>query len=586
MSAAALAVAASPVLSIPVTAHAQAAPADCPAPYPIAQVRDGMTGWGLTVSKGTAPERFTVRVQGVLKDGIAPGVDMILAEADSPALDKAGAIWAGMSGSPVYAPDGRLLGAVGYGFSGTSKLAGITPAKAMYDLLSKPDAVAAAQAAKKRVKLPAALQRTLTSRGLVDAETASAGLSRLPMPVGISGLAQRRIDALNKAAERQGAEVRFYRAGATGGAEGRPGAIVPGGNFGVLGSYGAVTGGGMGTVTAICDGKALAFGHSAFWTGATRLIATDGHALAVVPDPVFGAFKLANFGDVAGTLTQDRLTGIVAELGAGPAVTPVVSRTTAGGRTRTDTTYFANGEEAPAIAGLHLMSALDLARDRFAGGSVTATWTVRGTVAGKPWEITLPNRYSDRTDVSEAAGLESAALIGVLADSPYAGVRLTDLRLNVTDRGEYGRYTVAKLLVKRNGKWTALKPGGVLRATAGRQVKVRIRLTAARSPVKTVALTFKVPKKAKGTTGRLSVKGGLAPAEEGFECYLNPEECGEQIAAGSFADLLKKLKAKPRNDHLVGRLVLGSGKSKVVVGNRRLLDKIVGGEISLRVRVR
>src|SRR5690606_29474475 len=104
----------------------------------------------------------------------------------------------------------------------------------------------------------------------------------------------------------------------------------------------------------------------------------------------------------------------------------------------------------------------------------------------------------------------------------------------------------------------------------GRQVKVRIRLTAARSPVKTVALTFKVPKKAKGTTGRLSVKGGLAPAEEGFECYLNPEECGEQIAAGSFADLLKKLKAKPRNDHLVGRLVLGSGKSKVVVGNRRL----------------
>jgi hypothetical protein len=37
-----------------------------------------------------------------------------------------------MSGSPVYAADGRLIGAVAYGLAGASTIAGITPAADMY----------------------------------------------------------------------------------------------------------------------------------------------------------------------------------------------------------------------------------------------------------------------------------------------------------------------------------------------------------------------------------------------------------------------------------------------------------------------
>ena len=91
---------------------------------------------GLTVSRGTEPEEFTGTVLGVLTDGISPGVDMIIADLDSPAIDAAGGIWQGMSGSPVYAEDGRLLGAVSYGLSyGPSPIAGITPFEAMDDYL-------------------------------------------------------------------------------------------------------------------------------------------------------------------------------------------------------------------------------------------------------------------------------------------------------------------------------------------------------------------------------------------------------------------------------------------------------------------
>src|SRR4030095_10667908 len=108
----------------------------CPAPLPIAQVTKGMTGSGLTVTQGTQPERFNVKVLGVLTDGVAPGVDMIIVETDSLALDKAHGIWAGMSGSPVYTHDARWIGAVAYGLAaGPSKIGGLAAAEDMAKLL-------------------------------------------------------------------------------------------------------------------------------------------------------------------------------------------------------------------------------------------------------------------------------------------------------------------------------------------------------------------------------------------------------------------------------------------------------------------
>src|SRR5512139_2923100 len=314
--------------------------ASCPTPYPVDQVTDGMTGWGLTVNKGTTPEKFTITVQGVLEDGIAPGIDLILADADSPALDAAGSIWAGMSGSPVYAEDGRLIGAVAYGFSGSSKLAGITPAAAMYDVLTKDSSPADSAAADKtKVKLPASLRRKVTARGLVSARAASSGLTVLPLPRSVSGLSGRRVKAINDMLAENGSDVRLVQTSAASGQAGAADEVVPGGNFGVLQSYGTITRGGIGTTTAVCDGRALAFGHPFFAAGQVKFASVSAKALAIVKDPIFGSYKLAAPGGVTGTVTQDRFAGISARLGAGPATTPVVARSTAGGATRTDTSY-------------------------------------------------------------------------------------------------------------------------------------------------------------------------------------------------------------------------------------------------------
>src|SRR5215210_3417562 len=107
------------------TGTAVAAPGECPALMPLGNVTDGMTGEGWTVSQGVTPEPFDGEVLGILPDAIAPGRDMIIVDATSPAIDQAGGIWAGMSGPPFYV-NGKLVGVVAFALTfGPSPLAGI-----------------------------------------------------------------------------------------------------------------------------------------------------------------------------------------------------------------------------------------------------------------------------------------------------------------------------------------------------------------------------------------------------------------------------------------------------------------------------
>src|ERR1700693_203607 len=78
------------------------------------QLSPGMKGYGLSVFKGTKPERFEGEVIGVLHNAL-PKQDMILIRLSGADLEKHKVI-AGMSGSPVYI-DGKLIGALAYGWT-------------------------------------------------------------------------------------------------------------------------------------------------------------------------------------------------------------------------------------------------------------------------------------------------------------------------------------------------------------------------------------------------------------------------------------------------------------------------------------
>jgi hypothetical protein len=84
----------------------------------VSEVRPGMTGYGLTVMKGTQIERFGVEVMSILRD-FNPKYDVILVRCHGANLEHTGSI-AGMSGSPIYLRDDngneRLVGAFAYGW--------------------------------------------------------------------------------------------------------------------------------------------------------------------------------------------------------------------------------------------------------------------------------------------------------------------------------------------------------------------------------------------------------------------------------------------------------------------------------------
>ena len=102
----------------------------------VADVKIGMKGYGLTVFKGTEPEKFDVEVVGILSQ-FRPNQDLLLIKTPHERLNIAHTV-AGMSGSPIFL-DGKMIGAYAYGWQfGAEPLAGVTPIKNMLQDLAHP----------------------------------------------------------------------------------------------------------------------------------------------------------------------------------------------------------------------------------------------------------------------------------------------------------------------------------------------------------------------------------------------------------------------------------------------------------------
>jgi hypothetical protein len=107
-----------------------------PAIMEVSEIRAGMRGYGLTVFRGTTPERFEVEVIDVLHQ-FRPDQDLVLVRTTHPILEDAPTV-GGMSGSPIYLED-RLVGAYAYGWPyGRHPIAGVTPIRNMLAEIDRP----------------------------------------------------------------------------------------------------------------------------------------------------------------------------------------------------------------------------------------------------------------------------------------------------------------------------------------------------------------------------------------------------------------------------------------------------------------
>lgn len=547
--------------------HAAAQPANpCPEAFPVEDLIEGqlLTGW--TVERGTVPQRFDATVIGVLDDGIAQGLDMIMVDAASTAIDRYG-IWAGMSGSPVYAADGRLVGAIAYGLAtGASSVAGVTPAAEMYRLLDNPGAGDQFEAnSLDEVELPPSVVRDLTGGDFATQAQAEGGLHALPVPMAVSGTSTARLrQLLSKVRSDIDLSV-GYRSGSAIGSVAGTDAPVPGGNAAVSMAFGASSFVGVGTVTAVCDDEVLSFGHPMNWSGRTTMGLHAADALFVQED-LLVPFKVANPLGLLGTVDQDRVAGVKGSTSSLPGSAPI----------RTTLLNAGSGEQFEAltraitpdmrldIAASHVLAAADRVADSIGDGQSIFRLVVGGhTSSGQKFRLARDEAVASQYDMT----LETAWLVldrlWVLTASPDTRVTIDKVRLVGTLDEDYELLRTFAVKVRSKGRWINIGKAPIVKAE--KPIRARVITTRDRS-------TRKVTEKV--TLPALSAGKWKVQARGGYNRW--PE------ARGGFQSRLKALRKAPTANEVTVSLNRGGRQKTAAVPFDHAVARGVTGTLRAR----
>lgn len=255
--------------------------------FPIEQVSPGQTGIGKTVIQGTTIEEFDFEVISVIPQ-TPPSPNLIMVRVSGDVIDRSGGIASGMSGSPVYI-EGKLLGAIGYGYSYTDHRVGlVTPAESMLDLMRELPVPAGNKA------LPVGFQEVAT-------------------PLFLGGFQGRAFKLLEK--HFSDSKVQAIP-GITGNSRTvNSSQLEPGSAFGIQllrGDFQVVA---FGTVTEIDkDNRFVGFGHPFLHKGNVNYFVAPAIIHYTMPNLEI-PFKIASTGSSVGSLRLDRSSGVAGILG-------------------------------------------------------------------------------------------------------------------------------------------------------------------------------------------------------------------------------------------------------------------------------
>jgi hypothetical protein len=297
----------------------------------VSEIRAGMRGYGLSVFRGTEPERFDIEVIDVLSN-FRPDQDLVLIKTPHPVLDHAGSV-AGMSGSPIYI-DGRLIGAYAYGWSfGKDPIAGVTPIGNMLRELDRPlqppapwlkPLPAQARAAAKPSVAPAhhdAFHMLAEARRALPSEHAT--LRPVSTPLFVGGMPARVSEVLREHLAPLGLQVlEGVGGGATRSADPAASKYVDGGAIAVTLLRGDIQATGVGTVTHVDGKRLIAFGHPMLDAGELRLPTATARVLHILASER-SSFKIAEAVKPLGALVHDRQSTIVIDTDVQAEAIPV-----------------------------------------------------------------------------------------------------------------------------------------------------------------------------------------------------------------------------------------------------------------------
>jgi hypothetical protein len=327
----------------------------------IAEVHPGMTGYGLSVFKGSKIERFDVEVVSVLKN-FNPKYDVILIRCHGHDLEHTGAV-AGMSGSPIFLKDDsgreRMVGAFAYGFPmAKDPIAGVQPIEYMLRLNPNPpttqesitggassDHTVRASAGQSDRKIRWSLRDAVLLPGmnspprnfpllrrdrlspnpmLGGSVNESSRLEPLVTPLMTSGLSTKLVEEYSPLFRAYGFHLLQAGGGIGGSApiEEQPAKIEPGSTLVSPMLTGDVELVATGTCTEVLGDHVFAFGHSFNGEGPVNLPFGSGQVNGIIAT-LTSSFKLGSMTAMRGALLDDQTVGVAGRLGAAPALVPM-----------------------------------------------------------------------------------------------------------------------------------------------------------------------------------------------------------------------------------------------------------------------
>lgn len=457
---------------------------------PVKDLRPGMKGVARTVFSGSDPEEFGIEIIGVLPIFNGPRHSLIIGKLSGPNVDKTG-VFAGMSGSPVFI-NNRLVGAIAYSFPFAKEpICGITPIEQMIEIFEsvspkvarQPRAVSFAQLARTEWK-PVLPKQAVTGGPLMASVTVGSPLAPfigqqiqpIATPVVFSGISQESLSLFSNELTSRGL---MPVAGVGSGAAITPLAafdektLAPGTSVSVQLVRGDLSIAASGTVTSRDGERIYAFGHPFLSLGASDMPMTESSVVTVIPN-AFNSFKLAVPGQMVGTISQDRLTGIFGQLGRAPKMIPVkINLHTSRNRDEQFAFEIINDEYlTPLLLMITVFNSLN-ARERALGESTVA---LRGSIAvdgQKP--IELERRFASN-NASSLAATAIASPISDLLTSGFEDITLKGINLEIWATEDTKVATLERLSLDRtevaSGETVELQ--AYIRTDSGRQFVQRI----------------------------------------------------------------------------------------------------------------
>jgi hypothetical protein len=282
--------------------------------FPLNKIKPGMKGIGYTIFSGSKIQPFNVEVIGVLPNLIGPKQDVVLVRLSSPEIAKSGVV-AGMSGSPVYI-DGKLAGSVAYKFGTftTEAIAGMTPIEDELAVSGSGSSQAASG------KTGASPQYALPDQWAQQVGIGSgAYLEPIAAPLVFSGFVPSVVGHYTNELEKLGM---MATEGGSVPASPADSQLKPGDMAGMVLVRGDLNVSAGCTVTALVGNRVYMCGHPLFGFGKVHIPMARAHVVATLASTM-ASTKIMNTGGLIGSITEDRVTGVMGRMGPAPSMIPV-----------------------------------------------------------------------------------------------------------------------------------------------------------------------------------------------------------------------------------------------------------------------